>query len=270
MMNPNKVYFAPMMAQDFGLGFQDKRNRNPNWTDHEIIRFLEILQEESVLKDLMAQRNKQVFLYVAHRMTAEGSEKTWDQCRIKLKNLKSQYRYVKDRIPNIDEIDLDDDEVLKQLIAECQGRGISPSNIKHLRYLRRFLNKTSDAAQGQLQNALKVRSEVIGGPSSSVSLSLSTPGATASPGTSSQKPQVVRTIRVARTLEQNVEPEANFNFDESDSVSPPSTPAASGVRIIHDRDEEDEESEGKYSRAYQVVIISNQIIELVIVFRTGV
>ena len=28
-------------------------------------------------------------------MTAEGSEKTWDQCRIKLKNLKSQYRYVK-------------------------------------------------------------------------------------------------------------------------------------------------------------------------------
>ena len=43
----------------------------------------------------------QVFCYVAQRMTAEGSEKTWDQCRIKLKNLKSQYRYVKDRIPNI-------------------------------------------------------------------------------------------------------------------------------------------------------------------------
>ena len=77
-------------------------------------------------------------------MTAEGSEKTWDQCRIKLKNLKSQYRYVKDRIPNIDEVDLEDDDVLKQLIAECQGRGISPSNIKHLRYLRRFLRKTQD------------------------------------------------------------------------------------------------------------------------------
>ena len=75
----------------------------------------------------------QVFCYVAQRMTSEGSEKTWDQCRIKLKNLKSQYRYVKDRIPNIDEVDLEDDDVLKQLIAECQGRGISPSNIKHLR-----------------------------------------------------------------------------------------------------------------------------------------
>ncbi len=38
----------------------DKRNRNPNWTDAEIVRFLEILQEESVMRDLLAQRNKQV------------------------------------------------------------------------------------------------------------------------------------------------------------------------------------------------------------------
>ena len=58
-----KLHFAPMMAaasEHLGLGFADKRNRNPNWTDHEIIRFLEILQEEKVLKDLLAQRNKQV------------------------------------------------------------------------------------------------------------------------------------------------------------------------------------------------------------------
>ena len=89
----------------------------------------------------------QVFCYVAQKMKAEGSEKTWDQCRIKLKNLKSQYRYVKDRIPNIDEVDLEDDEVLKQLIAECQGRGISPSNIKHLKNVKRFIVKSSDAAQ---------------------------------------------------------------------------------------------------------------------------
>ena len=42
------------------------------------------------------------------------------QCRIKLKNLKSQYRYVKDRIPNIDELDLEDDDVVKDLITKCQ------------------------------------------------------------------------------------------------------------------------------------------------------
>ena len=50
------------VTPDLGLGFSDKRNRNPNWTDHEIMRFLDILQEEKVLKDLMAQRNKQVIM----------------------------------------------------------------------------------------------------------------------------------------------------------------------------------------------------------------
>ena len=39
-------------------------------------------------------------------------------------------------------------QVLKQLISECQGRGISPSNIKHLRYLKRFLQKTADYSTG--------------------------------------------------------------------------------------------------------------------------
>merc|ERR1719322_1009101 len=94
------------------------------------------------MKDLKANRNKQVFRYAALKLRSEhGTEKTWDQCRIKLKNLKSQYRYVKERIPNIDEVDLEDDDVVRQLIAECQGRGISPSSIKHLRFLLRFLNK---------------------------------------------------------------------------------------------------------------------------------
>ena len=80
-------------------------------------------------------------------MCTEGAEKTWDQCRIKLKNLKSQYRYVKERIPNIDDLDLEDDDVVRQLIAECQGRGISPSSIKHLRSLLRFLNKQKEFAK---------------------------------------------------------------------------------------------------------------------------
>ena len=37
-----------------------KRNRNPNWTDGEIIRFLEILSEEEILIDLKANKIKQV------------------------------------------------------------------------------------------------------------------------------------------------------------------------------------------------------------------
>ena len=54
----------------------DKRNRNPNWTDSEITRFLSILMEEPVLHDLNAQRNKQVACYLTLlKMTAEKSDK---------------------------------------------------------------------------------------------------------------------------------------------------------------------------------------------------
>merc|ERR1711963_885846 len=117
----------------------DKRNRNPNWTDAEITRFLMILMEEPVLNDLNAQRNKQVFCYVSQKMAGEGCEKTWDQCRVKLKNLKSQWRYVKDRLPGIEEADLNEEETVRQLMHECQSRGVSPSCIKHLRLLKQFL-----------------------------------------------------------------------------------------------------------------------------------
>ena len=60
-MSDNKIYFAPILANDLGINFTDKRNRNPNWTDNEIIRFLEILQEENVMADLASNKNKQVW-----------------------------------------------------------------------------------------------------------------------------------------------------------------------------------------------------------------
>jgi len=126
----------------------DKRNRNPNWTDSEITRFLTILMEEPVLNDLNAQRNKQVFCYVSRKMAGEGSEKTWDQCRVKLKNLKSQWRYVKDRLPGIEEADLDNEDAVRQLMHECQARGVSPSCIKHLRLLKQFLVSLAAVRKG--------------------------------------------------------------------------------------------------------------------------
>ena len=75
----------------------------------------------------------QVFCYVAQRLNAEGADKTWDQCRIKLKNLKSQFRYVRERIPSVASVDLDDEDIMRHLIVECQSRGISPSSLKHLK-----------------------------------------------------------------------------------------------------------------------------------------
>ena len=61
-VSDSKLYVSPMVANDLGLEFGDKKNRNANWTDHEVISFLEVLQEDEVLKDLSANRNKQVGL----------------------------------------------------------------------------------------------------------------------------------------------------------------------------------------------------------------
>ena len=77
-----------------------------------------------------------MFAYVSQKMLSEGSEKTWDQCRVKLKNLKSQWRYVRDRVPGIEEADMEDEDVVRQVMTDCQNRGVSPTCVKHLRYGR--------------------------------------------------------------------------------------------------------------------------------------
>ena len=65
-VSDSKLYVSPMVANDLGLEVGDKKNRNANWTDHEVISFLEILQEDEVLKDLSENRNKQVGLDSVH------------------------------------------------------------------------------------------------------------------------------------------------------------------------------------------------------------
>ena len=80
-----------------------------------------------------------MFCEIAARLVSEGADKTWDQCWRKFNNLKSQYHYVTERIPYIDDLDLEDESVVKQLLTECQARAISPSSIKHLKFLLRYI-----------------------------------------------------------------------------------------------------------------------------------
>ncbi|TRY75447.1 hypothetical protein TCAL_08366 [Tigriopus californicus] len=226
---------------DYSVGaLTDKRNRNPNWTDGEIIRFLEILQEEDTLRDLMAQRNKQVFCYVAGKLCSEGAEKTWDQCRIKLKNLKSQYRYVKERIPYIVNLNLEDDETMKRLISDCQSRGISPSSLKHLRYLRRFLNRmTSLKAQGPYGSLEETDSVSLGGGSGLPTL----------PGMAGE-----------HSSKSHQREDSNSVFDQSETVSPPSTPYPSrNLKILTDDsdDNRDYEPENKRPRLDSLDVANN-------------
>merc|ERR1719400_1254960 len=181
---------------------------------------------------------KRFFCMIAQRMCTEGAEKTWDQCRIKLKNLKSQYRYVKERIPNIDDLDLEDDDVVRQLIAECQGRGISPSSIKHLRSLLRFLNKQKDFAKksGVPSDFLNSSSSSASHPSSSVSSNNSTIIATPQPfikrnQVNNQDLTIRTNLSINNTQMLKIEDDRSSLQYEDDAVSPPSSPTP-GVRLF--------------------------------------
>jgi len=57
-------------------------------------------------------------------------------------------RYVKDRLPGIEEADLDNEDAVRQLMHECQARGVSPSCIKHLRLLKQFLLSLAAVRKG--------------------------------------------------------------------------------------------------------------------------
>ena len=69
-----------------------------NWTDAEVLHLIELWEEEGIQEQLEgAKRNKHVFEKIAKELQKTGSEKTAEQCRTKLKKLKLDYRKVKDK-----------------------------------------------------------------------------------------------------------------------------------------------------------------------------
>ncbi len=63
-------------------------------------------------------------------------------------------------------INLENEDSMKHLISECQARGISPSSLKHLKYLRRFLAKVN---QVRLRQPLEMSHSSSSDPLSSFS-----------------------------------------------------------------------------------------------------
>ena len=64
------------------------------WSDQEVKA---IWGENNVQEELDgAVRNKVVFQNISKKMQEQGYSRDWEQCRTKIKNLKKQYRVVKD------------------------------------------------------------------------------------------------------------------------------------------------------------------------------
>lgn len=67
------------------------------WTTSEIQTFLGILGEDAIQQELDgAVRNEKVFAAVAERMAKEGFCRSSEQCRMKCKKMKQEYRKYKD------------------------------------------------------------------------------------------------------------------------------------------------------------------------------
>ena len=67
------------------------------WTDSETLKLIELWGDEAVQALLEGStRNRHVYDRISREMGEAGYQRTWSQCRDKIKKLKSEYRKVKD------------------------------------------------------------------------------------------------------------------------------------------------------------------------------
>ena len=80
------------------LGFSERRMGKGNpWSDEEVKALIIISAETNIQEQLDgAVRNKAVFQGISKRLNEVGYDKDWQQCRAKIKNLKTLYKRVKD------------------------------------------------------------------------------------------------------------------------------------------------------------------------------
>ena len=72
-------------------------NRGAAWSDKEVKDLIAVWGEQKIQEELDGSvRNKTAFQHVSAAMTAKGHQRDWEQCRTKIKNLKKDYRTVKD------------------------------------------------------------------------------------------------------------------------------------------------------------------------------
>ena len=67
------------------------------WADQEVLKLVELWGEDSVQEQLEGcKQNSQVYDRIAREMQLAGFDRTGQQCRDKMKKLRSEYRKIKD------------------------------------------------------------------------------------------------------------------------------------------------------------------------------
>ncbi|XP_054643525.1 zinc finger and SCAN domain-containing protein 20-like [Dunckerocampus dactyliophorus] len=70
------------------------------WSVSEVTQFLMLVSDEKIQLELDGTRNEKVYRELAQQMASYGYERTFRQCREKLKKMKSDYRAIKENISN--------------------------------------------------------------------------------------------------------------------------------------------------------------------------
>ena len=74
-------------------------NRGTLWADDEVLTLIKVWGNDKIQEELdEATRNKVIFAKISEEMKKEGYNRDWQQCRGKIKNLKGEYRVVKDHL----------------------------------------------------------------------------------------------------------------------------------------------------------------------------
>ena len=72
-------------------------SRGSSWSDNEVRALISIWGEDRIQEELDgAVRNQAIFNSIAKKMEEKGYVRDWQQCRNKIKNLKKEYRQIKD------------------------------------------------------------------------------------------------------------------------------------------------------------------------------
>ena len=75
-----------------------KFSKMSSWTDEEIMKLVEIWGEDAIQVQLEGcKHNKEVYTKISKEMKEAGHNRSLEQCRDKIRKLRSEYRKVKSK-----------------------------------------------------------------------------------------------------------------------------------------------------------------------------
>ena len=69
------------------------------WSRNETLKLIEVWEEDNIQEQLEGcHHNREVYMHIARQLNQCGYERSFEQCREKIKKLKEEYRRIKDRL----------------------------------------------------------------------------------------------------------------------------------------------------------------------------